>query len=65
MFFLELILYGTLCYLDLGDYILSQVREIFSYYLFKYLIRPFLSFFSFWGTYTANTSALDVVPEVS
>ena len=34
---------GTLCFLDLVDYFLSHVREVFSYYLFKYFLRSFLS----------------------
>ena len=32
-----------LCFLDLVDYFLSHVREVFSYYLFKYFLRSFLS----------------------
>ena len=31
------------CFLDLGDRFLSQVRDVFSYYLFKYFLRPFHS----------------------
>ena len=44
----------SLCFLDLGDCFLSHVREIFSYFLFKYFLRFFLSLFSFWGPYNAN-----------
>ena len=33
--------------LDLVDYFLSRVREVFSYNLFKYFLRSFLSLFSF------------------
>ena len=44
VFLLGFILYGTLCFLDLGYCFLSHVREVFSYYLFKYFLRPFLSF---------------------
>ena len=33
----------TLCFLDLVDYVLFHVREVFSYYLFKYFLRSFLS----------------------
>ena len=44
---------------------LSQVRDVFSYYVFKYILSPFVSLFSFWDPYYANISALDVVPEVS
>jgi len=30
------------------DYFLFHVRELFSYYLFKYFLRSFFSLFSFW-----------------
>ena len=43
VFLLGFILSGTLCFLDLVDYFLSRVREFFSYYLFKYFLRSFLS----------------------
>ena len=62
---LGLILFGTLCFLDLDVCFLPQVREVFSYYLFKYSLCPFLSLFFFWDPYSANVSMLDVVPEVS
>ena len=39
---LGFILPGTLCFLDLIDSFLSHVREVFSYYLFKYFLRSFL-----------------------
>ena len=42
VFFLGFILYGILCFLDLSEHFLSQVREVFGYNLFKY----FLGFFS-------------------
>ena len=38
----------SLCFLDLTDSFLSHVREVFSYYFFKYFLRSFLSLFSFW-----------------
>ena len=60
VFLLGFILLGTLYFLDLCDYFLFHVREVFSYYL-----RPFLSLFSFWDSYNANVGAFDVVPEVS
>ena len=44
VFLLLFILPGTLCFLDLVDYFLSHVREVFSYYLFKYFLRSFLYF---------------------
>ena len=43
MFLLGFILPGTLCFLDLVDYFLSHVWEVFSYYFFKYFLRSFLS----------------------
>ena len=43
VFLLGFILPGTLCFLYLVDYFLSHVREVFSYYLFKYFLRSFLS----------------------
>ena len=38
---------GTLCFLDLVGYFFSHVREVFSYYHFKYFLRFFISFLSF------------------
>ena len=35
--------WDSLCFLDFVDYFLSHVREVFSYYLFKYFLRSFLS----------------------
>ena len=58
--------WDSLCFLDLVDYFLSHVREVFSYYyLLKYFLRSFLSLFSFWDFYNANVGAFNVVPEVS
>ena len=34
--------------LGLGHCFLSQVREVFSYFLFKYFLMPYLSLVSFW-----------------
>ena len=36
-------IWDSLCFLDLGTCFLSQVREVFSYYLFKFILCPFLS----------------------
>ena len=55
----------TLCFLDLGGYFLSHVREVFHYALFKYFLRPFLFLFFFWNPYNLNVGAFSVVPEVS
>ena len=38
--------WDLLCFLDLVDCFLSHVREVFSYDLFKYFLRPFLSSYS-------------------
>ena len=48
VFLLGFILPGTLCFLNLVDYFLSHVREVFSYYLFRCFLRSFLSLSSFW-----------------
>ena len=55
---------GLFVFLDLVDYFLFHVGEIFSYYVFKYFLRSFLSSPS--GTpYDVNVGAFKVVPEVS
>ena len=43
LFLLGFILPGTPCFLDLVDYFLSHVWEVFRYSLFKYFLRSFLS----------------------
>ena len=53
------------CFLDLGGYFLSHVKEVFVCNLFKYFLGSFLSLFSFWDPYNANVGAFNVVPEVS
>ena len=53
------------CFLDLGGYFLSHVREVFNYNLFKYFLESFLSLFSFWNPYNANVGVFYFVPEVS
>ena len=63
VFLLRFVLLETLCFLDLVDYFLPHVREVFIYYLFKYFLRSFLSLF-FWDPYGANVGAFNVVPEV-
>jgi len=65
VFLLEIILPGTLCFLDLVDYFLSHVKKGKIYYLFKYFLRSFLSFFSFWDPYVVNIDVFKIVPEVS
>ena len=43
VFFLGFILFGAQRFLDLADYFLSRVREVFGYYLFEYFLRFFLA----------------------
>ena len=57
--------WNSLCFLDLGSYFLSHVREVFDYNLFKYRLRSFLSLFSFSDPYNVNVGVFNVVPEVS
>ena len=64
MFFLGSILPGTLHFLNLVDYFLFHVREVFSYYLFKHFLGSFLSSSSV-TPYNVNVGAFNVVPEVS
>ena len=52
--------WDALCFLDLVDYLPSHVWEVFSYYLFKYFLRSFLSLFSFWDPYIANAGVFNV-----
>ena len=59
------ILFETLCSLYLNVCFLSQVRKIFSYYFFKYVICPFFSLFSFWDPYNANVNMFGIVLKVS
>ena len=56
--------WDSLCFLDLGNYFLSHVREVFNYNLFKYFLSPFLFLF-FWDPYNSNVAAFSVVPEFS
>ena len=48
VFLLGFILYGTLHLLNLIDYFLFHVGEIFNYNLFKNFLIPFLFLFVFW-----------------
>ena len=59
--------WDSLCFLDLADYFLSHVREIFSFYLFQYFLSSFLSPPSgrIKYTYNVNAGTFNVVPEVS
>ena len=42
--------WDSLCFLDLDDYFLFHVREVFSYYLFKYFLGSLFSLSSPSGT---------------
>ena len=55
----------SLCFLDLIDYFLSHLREVFNYNLFKYFLRPFLILFFFWDPYYLHVGAFNVVSDVS
>ena len=57
VFLLGFILYGTLCFLDLIDYFLSHVREVFNYNPIKYFLRPFLFLFFIWDPYNSIVGA--------
>ena len=65
VFFLGFILFGTLGFLDLGDYFLPHFKEVFNYYLFKYFLMVFLFVFFFWDPYDSNVVAFNIVLEVS
>ena len=57
-----LILFETLCFLDLAMCFFSQVRQVFSYYVFKY---DLYSLSSHSGPCNVTVSTPDVVPVVS
>ena len=57
--------WDSLCFLDLIDYSLFHVGEIFNHNLFKNFLIPFLFLFFFWDPYNLNVGAFDIVPEVS
>ena len=53
---------APLCWSCLGC-LLSQVRKVFRFYVFKYLLPLSLSLL-LWGPYNANVSTIGIVPEV-
>ena len=55
----------SLCFLDLINYFLSHIREVFNYNRFNYFLSPFLYPFSLWDPYNSNVGAFNVVSEVS
>jgi len=56
--------WDSLHLLDLIDYLLFHIGEIFNYNLFKIFLIPFLFLF-FWDPYNSNVGAFDIVSEVS
>ena len=56
---------GSLCFLDLIDYFLSHVGEVFNYNFFKNVLRAFLFFFFLWDPYNSNTGVFNIAPKVS
>jgi len=52
-------------YLDLIDYFLSHVGEIFNYNFFKNFLSAFLFFFFLWEPYNSNIDTVHIVPKVS
>ena len=54
----------SLCLLDLIDYLVFHVGEIFNYNLFKNFRMPFLFLFFFWDPLIQMLGAFDIVPEV-
>ena len=64
VFHLGFIPFGTLGFLDLGDYFLPHFREVFNYYILKHFLMVFLLVF-FWESYDLNVGTFNIVPEVS
>ena len=58
-------LWRSLHFVDLSEWFLFHVREVFSCYLFEYFFCPFLFLFSFWHPYNTDVGAFNIVPEFS
>ena len=57
--------WDTLCLLDVIDYFLFHVGEIFHYNFFKnFLIPPFFSSLLLWDPYNLKVGAFDIFPDV-
>ena len=54
-------LQDSLCLLDLVDYFLFHVAEIFNYNLFKFFLICFLLLFLFWDHCNSNIGAFDII----
>ena len=50
--------------MDLGDYFLSNFRDVLMYYLLKYFLIVFLFFF-FWDSYDLNVGVFNIVLVIS
>ena len=57
--------WDSLCFLDLINYFLFHIREVFTYNLFKYFLRPILFLFFLWDPCNLNVGVFNVVPDVS
>ena len=57
--------WDSLGFLDLGDYFLPHLREVFNYYLFKYFLMVFLFVFFFWDSYDSYVGAFNIALVVS
>ena len=55
----------SLHFLDLSEWFLSHVREVFDYYLLEYFFCPLISLFSCWHPYNMDIGAFNIVPEFS
>ena len=60
-----LILFGTLCFLDLDVCFLSKISEIFSYYFFQISSLPLSLLLGLWDSYNVNVSTFGGVQKVS
>ena len=57
--------WDSLFFLDLIDYFLFHIGEIFNYNVFKKFLLTFLFLFFFWDPYNSSVGAFNIVPEVS
>ena len=58
-------IWDSLHFLDLIDYFLSHVGDIFNYNFFKDFLSTFLFFFFLWGSCNSNVDVFNIVPKVS
>ena len=62
VFLFGFILCWTLYLLDLDVQFFPEFRQVFSHYVFKYVLSPFVSLFSFWDPHIASINRFNVVP---